>query len=136
MQIDYNFTKQILETMQKRQSHYISTATLREEAKPKYTDIDEDDYVDLFYGHLRLLKDEGLIEEVFGQNLGISHTHNGDIDVSGCYIRLTSKGYNFKKFLNKDGAIERLKKFTLTEGVKIGEAIITNSISDYINKFI
>lgn len=133
MQIDYNFTKRILNTMEKQKSHYISVSTLISESKPEYEDIDKDEYIDLFYGHLHLLKDTGIIEEVLGQNLGIKYSLNNQLSINGCYIRLTSRGYDFLKVLSKDGFIEKFKKCTITECIKIGEAVISNGITSYIN---
>lgn len=136
MQIDYNFIKRILNVIQKRESHFISVSKLLEDAKPQYEEIEKEIYLDLFYGHLHLLKDDGVIEEVLGQNLGCHYSLNNGISCGGCFIRLTSKGYDFIKVLNKEGFTEKFKKLTINESIKVTEAILINGITDYIGKLL
>ena len=136
MNIDYDFIKRILNTMQKQESHYISVSKLLEDAEPEYLEINKNDYLDLFYGHLHLLKDNKVIEEVLGQDLGCSYTINSGIRTGGCFIRLTSKGYDFIKILNKDGLTEKLKRLTVNESIKVAEAVLLNGITEYLGKLL
>ena len=117
MRIDYRFLKKISDVMLARQSHYIEVKDLMEDVKALCSDIDKEDFTDLFIGHLHLLKDNEVIKELSGQNLGIAYGKNGQIITNGCYIRLTSKGYDFAKVLNKSEIIEKFKRYTLNEAL-------------------
>ena len=110
MQINYRFLKKILNIMQTRQSHYISVQELMEDVRGLYPDTDKEEYTDLFFGHLYLLKDNEVVKELSETN-----------------IRLTSKGYDFAKVLNKNEILEKLKRFTLNEALHITNAVIANS---------
>lgn len=134
MQIDYEIIKRILNAMQKRESHFVAVSKLLEASKPDYQEITPEEYADLFFGHLQLLKDNEVITEVLGENLGVRYTISGNLTLSGCYIRLTSKGYDFIKLLNKEGLPEKLKRLTINESLKIAETVIANGISDYLGK--
>lgn len=133
MQLDYAFIKDLLNTMQERDSHYMSVSSLAKEAKPKFEETDEDVYMDKFFGHLQVLKDCRVIEEVLGRNLGVVYQSNGTLAVSGCCVRLTALGYDLTKLLNKKGAIEKLKKATLKESVVFCEAFIVKSAEKIID---
>lgn len=132
MQIDYSLIRRVLNIMYERDSHYISVRALFELSRPEYSSVENDEYIDLLYGHLHILKDNNVIVEVFGSNLGAGYTSNGLTQINSCYIRLTSKGYDFLKALNKNGIIERLKRATLTEAMKISETVLIDSVSQYI----
>ena len=135
MQIDYYLIKRLLNVMQSKESHFISISKLLEEAKPEFEEMPKNDYINQVYGHLQLLKDEEVIKEVLGTNLGISYTANGDMQISGCYIRMTSKGYDFLKTLNKNNMLEKLKNFTLNEALNISRAVLSNTVSNCIANF-
>ena len=121
--------------MRDKQSHYILVKDLMEDAREFFPEINNEDYTDLFYGHLHLLKDNGVIKEVSGVNLGISYGINGQIITGGCFIRLTSKGYDFAKVLNKNEILEKLKRFTLNEALQITNAVLANTVSNCIVNF-
>lgn len=133
MQLNITFLKRILNAIKDRDSHYVSVSEVMECAKPEFEEIDKESYKDVFYGHLLLLRDNGVIENISGcDNLGISYTHKG-ITTTDCKIRLTSKGYDFSKVLNKEGITEKLKRLTLTESIKVGEYILFKGIDQIVN---
>lgn len=136
MKLNYSVIKRILTTMQEKESHFISTLTLLEETKPEFQNIDESDYMDLIYGHLHLLKDNGLIQQLsVNSTLGIEYGYQGKMLISECFIRLTSKGYDFIKVLKHKNIIEKLKNYTLSEGLKITDAMLINLVNNCINTF-
>lgn len=125
MKLDIRLLRRILNAIQEKESHFVSTSEILEDVKQDYEETDKEIFKDLFYGHLLLLKDNKVIEEVsHTSNLGIGYGLNGNIITSNCFIRLTSAGYDFLKVLNKNGFIDKIKNLTLTEGLKIGEFLI------------
>ncbi len=125
MKLDIRLLRRILNTIQEKDSHYTSVKNILEDVKTDYEEIDKETFKDLFYGHLLLLKDNKVIEEVSNTlNLGLGYNINGQMITNPCFIRLTSSGYDYLKMLNKNGFIDKIKNLTLTEGLKIGEFLI------------
>lgn len=54
--------------MQEKDSHFVNVSHLLEDVKQEYEEIDSETFKDLFCGHLYLLKDNKVIEEVLGKN--------------------------------------------------------------------
>lgn len=133
MQLNIRFFKKILNIMQEKQSHYIFTTDLLEDVREECPEINREDFNDLFFGHLLLLKDNKVIEEIGGNdNLGIAYFEKG-IHYVKTKIRLTSKGYDFIKVLNQNGIVDKLKHYTITECLKIVDIVIANSINNFMN---
>lgn len=134
MKLNARLIKHILSNIQEKESHYVSTKDIYDDIQPRYEEIDAEVFKDLFYGHLLLLKDNKVIEEVSKSvhNLGIEYSLNGQMVAYSCFIRLTSKGYDYIKVLNKSGFIEKLKNLTLTEGLKISEYALLKGVEHYI----
>ena len=133
LKFDIKLTKRILNAIQEHESHYLLVSDILDIVKSDYEEIEKEDFKDLFYGHLFLLKDNDVIQEVLGENLGISYTINRKITKAACFIRLTSKGYDYIKILNKDGIVEKFKKYTLTESLKVGEYILLKGVEQFLN---
>lgn len=132
MQLDIRFLRKILNTIQEKQSHYVLTTEIKEDVRELYEYLNSKDYTDLFAGHMRLLQDNNIIEEVTGNNtLGIQYNVNG-INIKPCKIRLTSKGHDFIKVLNKNGIVDKLKNFTVTECLHFVNCAIEESIKNLI----
>ncbi len=86
MQIDYDFIKRILIAMVEQESYYIHTSKLIELAKSPYQELSIETYKNLFYGHLLLLKDNDVIEDLNSAKLGIQYNLNPPPSYYGCYI--------------------------------------------------
>lgn len=132
MKLDIKLIKRILNAMTEQTSHYVSVKDISEIVKEDYPELEKDDFNDLFIGHLYLLKDNGVVKEILGDNLGTRYTINNGIIISTCFIRLTSSGYDYLKMLNKNGFLEKVKNLTLTEGQKIGELLLIEGIKNFI----
>ncbi|MBQ8677320.1 MAG: hypothetical protein IJ529_02485 [Alphaproteobacteria bacterium] len=114
MQIDYLFMRQMVNAMIAKDSHYINIEPLAMELRPQFATLDDEEYIDKFYGHLWLLKDNSVIEEMtLGQRMGISYATNRHITRTDCVIRLTAQGYDFAKLLNKNDALDKIKKMSI-----------------------
>lgn len=134
MQLDIRLLKKILNKIQSKESHYTSVKNILEDVRPDYEELDKEIFKDLFYGHLLLLKDNKVIEEVSNtSSLGLGYNINGQLITNPCLIRLTSSGYDFIKVLNKDGFIEKLKNFTLKECLKFTEYALFEGAKNVIN---
>lgn len=134
MQLDIRLLRKILNTIQKKESHYTSVKNILEDVKTDYEEIDIETFKDLFYGHLLLLKDNKVIEEVSNtSNLGLGYNLNSHLITNPCLIRLTSVGYDFIKVLNKNGFIEKLKNLTLKECLKFTEYALFEGAKSVIN---
>lgn len=133
MQINYEFIKRILTAMVEQESYYIHTSKLIELAKSPYQELPIETYKNLFYGHLLLLKDNEVIEDLSSTKLGVQYNLNPPPSYYGCYIRLTSKGYDLFRALGTQGVLEKIKNVTLTEALKIGELILMNVVNNTIN---
>ena len=133
MKLDVRLLRKILNVIQEKESHYVSTSDIYEDIKSDYEYLEDEDFKDIFYGHLLLLKDNNVIEQMWGSdNLGISYTVNHHLNISGCYICMTSKGYDYLKSLNIKGKIENFTKCTLTEGLKLSELLAMEVAKDYL----
>lgn len=114
MQVDYLFISQIVNAMIAKDSHYINVEPLAMELRQKFVTLDDDEYIDKFYGHLWLLKDNKVIEEMTrGQCMGISYSTNRNITRTDCVVRLTAQGYDFAKLLNRNGVLDKIKKLSI-----------------------
>lgn len=133
MQLDIRFLRKILNTIQEKQSHYVLTTELFEDVSEFYDGMNREDYKDLFFGHLLLLKDNNVIEEIgSNNNLGIGYMANG-ISFVKTKIRLTSTGYDFIKVLNQNGIVDKLKSYTITECLKVVDIVIAHGISNFLS---
>lgn len=133
MKLDIRLLRRILNAIQKKDSHFVNVSHLLEDVKQEYEETDAETFKDIFCGHLYLLKDNKVIEEVPGEKLGISYGVNGHINTSGCFIRMTSSGYDYAKMLNKNGFADKIKNLTLTEGQKIAEYALLEGIKHFMN---
>lgn len=137
MKLDIRLLRRILKTIQEKESYKVSIADILEDVKQEYEVIDKDTFKDLFYGHLLLLKDNKVIEEVSNTvNLGLGYNCNGGLVPHNCLIRLTSIGYDYLKILNKSGFVDKLKDFTLKEGLKFAEYALFESAKNAINNIV
>lgn len=135
MQLDVRLLRKILNTIQEKESHYTSVKDVLEDVKTDYEETDKETFKDLFYGHLLLLKDNKVIEEVSNtSNLGLGYNLNCHLITNPCLIRLTSIGYDYIKVLNKNDFIDKLKNLTLTEGLKFAEYALFEGVKNFINK--
>lgn len=134
MQLDIRLLKKILNTIKEKESHYTSVKNILEDVKADYDEIDKETFKDLFYGHLLLLKDNNVIDEVSNtSNLGLGYNINGQMITNPCLIRLTSIGYDFTKALNKNGFVDKAKSFTLTESLKFVDFVLFEGVKHFIN---
>lgn len=125
MQLDVRLLRKILNTIQEKESHFVSVAEVLDDVRQDYETIDKETFKDLFYGHLLLLKDNRVILEVSNtSNLGLGYGLNGHLNSYPCFIRLTSIGYDFIKILNKNEVIDKIKNFTLSECLKFAEYML------------
>lgn len=54
------------------------------------------DNLNKLYGHLYLMKEKGVIKQLYGNNeLGLCYDDKGISEYNGCLIRMTSDGYDF-----------------------------------------
>ncbi len=83
MQIDYNFLQKICDAMRDNESFCIDVNTLYKALYDTY----DTKAADKLTGHLYFLEDEGLIEVLCGNLLGV------DLKGKNTLMRLTSKGY-------------------------------------------
>lgn len=134
MQLDIRLLRKILNTIQEKESHYTDVKDILEDVKQDYEELDKETFKDLFYGHLLLLKDNKVIQEVSNtSNLGLGYNLNGKLIDNPCLIRLTSTGYDFIKMLNKNGFVDKAKTFTLTESLKLAEFALFEGVKHFIN---
>ena len=133
MKPDVRLIKNILNEIQEKESFYVSTTDLFQDLRAKYDHLEDEEFANLFYGHLFLLKDNNVIEETKGYNLGISYSLNGELVKAACFIRLTSLGYDYAKILNKNGMLEKFKNFTIKEGIILIQQMLLKYAENYIN---
>lgn len=101
MQIDYIYIKEILTAIRDGETFFINREGLKDALN-----IDAPAKLDKFLGHLSLLEDFGVIEEL-----------SSDI------FRMTAKGYDFLDMLNNDSACSLINGYGkgLTVSVEIGK---------------
>lgn len=138
MRTDYIFIKRILNTMQDMESYVAEVRLLAEEVKSSIDGQDEDVYLNKFFGHLQLLKDNNAIEVLKGDGVGAVYNFNlkGYVSISGSLIRMTSKGYDLLNMLNKKGILEKLKDVTISGAIFASKEFATKTIENIVNKII
>ena len=135
MQLDIRFLRKILNIMQEKQSHYISTQEILDDIRADYDYMEYQDFKDFFADHLLLLRDNKLIENVSVEDSKLGIAYNTKcLGIHPCNIRLTLSGYDFLKVLNKNGIIDRIKNLTLTESLKICEHILIKGLDSFIEQ--
>lgn len=118
MTIDYVYLKRILNKMRDMQSFMVDMDILAD------TMCSTTDDTERFYGHMLLLCDCGAIEQLTGHNLGITYGPDGIAQRNNCTVRLTAHGYEIAELLNKNGALEKLKRLSISTVGEIAKALV------------
>lgn len=133
--MDYNFIKQLLQTMTKEKTFCVDILRLNEELGKSFPDMDADDFNNKFYESLFLLKDCGVIEEMAGRGLGFKTDAACNIRYGECVIRLTASGHGFYDNLRKNGFLSKTKSLSLAASVELSKALIIKSAEKLIDMF-
>ena len=112
--INKKFMQQLMKVLSCKTKLAINLFDINLELKRKYPDMIEEDFDNLFYRIVWVLYDEQVIEPLIGKNLGLKINEEGELICSDCFIRLTSKGYDFADAIQRNGFLEKVGELTLS----------------------
>ena len=109
--MDYNFIKQLLQTIAEYRLFLIDILDLYEELGDKLSNMAAGKFDSKFYKYIHLLKDCGVIEEM-----------SGNISIGVGTIRLKADGYEFYYNLCKEWFMAYVEKLPLSAAVMYSKA--------------
>lgn len=125
LKLDYQFTKQILLTMENYESHKISLNDLRKEL---LLDADVASY-DKLEGHIKLLEDNKYVEFEI-KEYKPNETFMKAWSSKTC--RITSQGYEFLDILKNDTVLNKIKNFALPMAFEFGKQLILQYVKEQV----
>lgn len=128
MKLDYKFIKQILITMEEYENHEIKCQELL--MKLELLDLVgkiDDNKIDPFIGHIKLLGDNYLIESS-SQNFGFMRTNQGYMIGDATY-RITAQGYEFLDVLKNDNVFNKVKNLAIPTALEVGKQLLVQFLT-------
>lgn len=131
MKLDYLYIKKILTILEDYPKHEIESHEFW-----KLIDLTsdcktfDDEILDKFIGHMKLLSDDYLIESSL-ENFGIEF-NRGNLFTATAYYRITTRGYEFLDVLKNDTTFNKIKKFALSNALEIGKKVLVEISSKMI----
>lgn len=133
MKLDYSYIKQILQIMEEYDSYQISSDILMQKMQVITSDDKIDDNrLDKFIGHIKLLADNGFIDSD-DNDLGFSYGCDYVPVVNIVMYRITSRGYEFIDMLKNDTVFQKIKNFAISNAWDIGKEILISIVSQKLN---
>ncbi len=126
MKLDYNLIKQILLTMAECDTHEIRSKTLMQAIGVLDSkNIINEQLLDVFVGHIKILGDKNLIECSDKTNkFGFAKGLNDNYTISNPNFRITAQGYEFLDILKNDNVFNKIKNFAISNAIEIGKQLL------------